>query len=60
MLQLPIINEEETITVVKSFIKKYVENAKTSSIVLGFSGGIDSAVTAVLCAEVLGKRNVGT
>jgi len=58
MLQLPIINEEETITVVKSFIKTYVENAKINSIVLGFSGGIDSAVTAVLCAEVLGKSNV--
>ncbi len=58
MLQLPVINEEETITVVKSFIKTYVENAKINSIVLGFSGGIDSAVTAVLCAEVLGKSNV--
>jgi len=52
------INEEETITVIKSFIKTYVENAKSKSVVLGLSGGIDSAVAALLCQQVLGKKQV--
>jgi NAD+ synthase len=55
MIQLPIIDEEETITVIKSFIKTYVENSDVDSVVIGVSGGIDSAIAAVLCAEALGK-----
>lgn len=57
MLQLPKIDIEETITVIKSFIKTYVENSNLDSVVLGVSGGIDSAVAAVLCADVIGKNN---
>jgi len=57
MLQLPEFDVEETITVIKSFIKTYVENAHVDSVVLGVSGGIDSAVTAVLCADVIGVEN---
>lgn len=52
------IDPTETMTVIKSFIKTYVENAKTQSIVLGLSGGIDSAVTAVLCQKVLDQKSV--
>jgi NH3-dependent NAD+ synthetase len=47
------LNIEETTTVIKLFIKTYVENAKSKSVVLGLSGGIDSAVTALLCQQVL-------
>ena len=52
------IDPKETSTVIKDFIKTYVENSGCKSVVIGLSGGIDSAVTAVLCKEVLGKNNV--
>lgn len=48
------INPEETTTIIKEFIKTYVENANAQGIILGLSGGIDSAVTAVLCQKALG------
>jgi len=48
---------EEVTTVVEDFIKTYVENSKCKGVILGLSGGIDSAVTAVLCKQALGKKN---
>ncbi|MEF8879021.1 MAG: NAD+ synthase [Candidatus Thermoplasmatota archaeon] len=48
---------EEISTVIKNFIKTYVSNAGCESVVLGLSGGVDSAVAAVLCKQVLGKKN---
>ena len=57
MMTLPVIDEEETLTVIKSFVQTYVENAKLDSVVLGLSGGIDSAVMAMICADVLGVDN---
>jgi len=51
------INSEETLIVIKDFIKTYVENSGCRSVVIGLSGGIDSAVTALLCRDVLGKEN---
>ncbi len=53
----PSCNVNETITVLKLFMKSYVKNAKSNSVVLGLSGGIDSAVIAVLCQQVFGKKN---
>ncbi len=40
------------------FIKKYVENAGAKGIVLGLSGGVDSAVTAALSSLAIGGENV--
>jgi NAD+ synthase len=40
------------------FIKEYVENAEAKGIVLGLSGGVDSAVTAALASRALGGENV--
>ena len=48
------INPEETITIIGDFLKTYIENAHAQGVVIGLSGGIDSAVTAVLCNKVLG------
>jgi len=43
--------------VIKEFIKTYVENSGCKSVVIGLSGGVDSAVTALLCKQVLGREN---
>lgn len=39
-------------------IKDYVRKNKFDKVVIGFSGGIDSALTAALAVEALGKDNV--
>ena len=39
-------------------LRDYVRKCGFSSVVLGLSGGIDSAVVAVLAAEALGAKNV--
>ena len=51
------IDYKEVSVIIKDFIKTYVKNAGCKSVVIGLSGGIDSAVTAVLCQEALGKDN---
>ena len=40
------------------FIKDQTSNAGFTKAVIGISGGVDSAVSAVLAAEALGKENV--
>src|SRR5207249_4557054 len=39
-------------------LRDYVHKCRFKSVVLGLSGGIDSAVTACIAAEALGKENV--
>ena len=51
------IEPDEVLTVVKDFIKTYVENSGYKGVVIGLSGGVDSALVALLCKEVLGKKN---
>jgi len=50
------INSEETLVVIKDFIKVYVENSGCKGVVVGLSGGVDSAITALLCNDALGKN----
>jgi NAD+ synthase len=50
------IDPKEVSTVIKDFIKTYVENSGCKGVVIGLSGGVDSAVTAILCQETLGKN----
>jgi NAD+ synthase len=40
------------------FIKEYVSNTNAKGVVLGLSGGIDSATIAALCSKSLGSENV--
>ena len=40
------------------FIKEYIENAGAKGIVLGLSGGIDSATIAALSSLAIGGENV--
>lgn len=51
------INPEEVSTVIKDFIKTYIETSGCNSVVIGLSGGVDSAVIAILCKDALGKKN---
>ncbi|MHA1192796.1 MAG: NAD+ synthase [Promethearchaeota archaeon] len=43
---------------IQSWIKQYVYSAGAKGVVVGLSGGIDSAVTAALCINAIGKENV--
>jgi len=51
------INPKETTTIITDFIKTYVKNSESKGVVIGLSGGVDSAVTAVLCKKALGSKN---
>ena len=52
------IDLKETSVIIKDFIKTYVNNSGCKGVVIGLSGGVDSTVTAILCRDVLGKKNV--
>ena len=49
---------EAVYKVTKFALKEYCENTGFKKVILGLSGGIDSALTAALAAEALGKENV--
>ena len=40
------------------FIQQIASDSKTDGIVIGLSGGIDSATTATLCTQAIGKKRV--
>jgi NAD+ synthase len=50
------IDPKEVSIIIKDFIKTYFENSGCKSAVIGLSGGIDSALTAVLCKQSIGKN----
>ena len=43
---------------IHSFIAETVHNANSKGVVLGISGGIDSAVVLKLCVDAIGKQNI--
>ncbi|MBU4534919.1 MAG: NAD+ synthase [Euryarchaeota archaeon] len=57
-IQIPQLDVETTIKKIENFIKDKVESAGCSGVVLGLSGGIDSAVVAFLCQRALGPSKV--
>ena len=48
----------QTINDIVEWIREYVESANVNGIVVGISGGIDSATITSLCVNALGKENV--
>jgi len=50
---------EELTQKLAAWIEKQVQNAGRSGVVLGLSGGIDSAVVAVLCKKALPQTTLG-
>lgn len=58
MVDLPHFDEDSFIEKACNFIKEKVENANCTGVVLGLSGGIDSAVVAYLAVKALGASNV--
>jgi NAD+ synthase len=52
------IDPKDVSIIIKEFIQTYVESAECSSVVIGLSGGVDSAISAILCKDALGDKNV--
>ncbi len=50
--------EEQVLKVTTFALREYCENTGFKKVVLGLSGGIDSALTAVLAVKALGAENV--
>ncbi len=49
---------KETVERILRFLRDYLDRSEISKLVLGMSGGLDSSVTAALCAEAAGGKNV--
>ena len=49
---------EDHVALIESFLAHHVEGSGATGVVLGLSGGIDSAVVARLCADALGGKRV--
>jgi len=55
--KIPKITKDD-VNLLQSFIKDTVKKTKSKGVVIGLSGGIDSAVVTKLCADALGPENV--
>ena len=53
-----ILNARDEISRISSFIRRQVSDSHTNGVVVGISGGIDSAVVAALCSLALGPGRV--
>jgi len=57
-ITLPVDQEEQLFRALVLGVRDYVRKCGFKSVVLGLSGGIDSALVAVIAAEALGSENV--
>jgi NAD+ synthase len=55
---LPSINVKKTANEIQSFIREVCKEEKTDNILIGVSGGVDSATCATLAVRALGKESV--
>lgn len=55
---LPPLDLQKTIKEIEKFIKETVSKSKTNGLVLGLSGGIDSALVAFLAQKAIGSENI--
>ena len=55
---LPAIEPAQAVAVIVNFIRSQLDQAGFGRVVLGLSGGVDSATVAYLCAEAIGADNV--
>jgi len=49
---------EKTVNEITSFIRRVLNEANASGVVIGLSGGVDSSLTAALCVRALGAERV--
>ncbi|MEE9377526.1 MAG: NAD+ synthase [Candidatus Lokiarchaeia archaeon] len=49
---------KQIISKIQNWINEYVNSANVDGVVIGISGGIDSAVTSTLCVNAIGKEKV--
>jgi NAD+ synthase len=52
------IDEKKTVEVLSGFIKNELKKAGLNNLVLGISGGLDSAVVATISVKAIGSENV--
>jgi NAD+ synthase len=48
----------ETVDIIHSFIRQKVDETKAEGVLIGLSGGLDSAVVVKLCSDALGPEKV--
>jgi NAD+ synthase len=58
MLNLPKLDLKKTEKSIEDFIRESVEKSKTDGVVLGISGGLDSACVAYLSSRAIGPKSV--
>lgn len=52
------IDAERSVKEIMAFIKKVCKAANKNGVVIGISGGVDSALSAILCQKALGSKNI--
>jgi NAD+ synthase len=57
-LSLPAIEASQAIEVIVAFIRSQLEQSGFQRVVLGLSGGVDSATVAYLCVRAIGPENL--